>query len=155
VLDETELQGREVLRDTPEGELWTSVLVDALEGLRQAVDWLNETYDERRTRMEREQEAGVLKPVRYRERLRELERDRKEREEQVASCRWFFFHRDSALEFICSVLDYPADLIRQHARRILSDIRKAPGQNGGIAETPHGNGDVRETPHQNGHHEAA
>lgn len=155
MLDETELQGREVLRDTPEGELWTSVLVDGLEGLRQAVDWLNETYDERRTRMEREREAGVLKPVRYRERLRELERDRKEREEQVASCRWFFFHRDSALEFICSVLDYPADLIRQHARRILSGIRETSGRNGGIRETPHRNGEPGEAPGGNGHHKAA
>ncbi len=123
---EFELLDREPLRDTPEGELWTSVLVDALEGMRQAVQWLDSSYCERRARIERAHEAGELKPARYRERIRDLERERKEREHQIASCEWFFFDPDSPLEFICDVLNYPIERIQQHARQIQADASADP-----------------------------
>jgi hypothetical protein len=114
-----ELEDREPLRDTPEGELWTSVLVDAIEDLAGSVEWLRSTYGNRRAQLERDSQTGVLEPARYRERLRELERERRDSEIQIESCTWFFSHPDSPLEFICDVLTYPVDLIRKHARRSL------------------------------------
>jgi hypothetical protein len=114
-----ELEDREPLRDTPEGELWTSVLVDAIEDLAASIEWLRSTYGKRRAQLERDSQTGVLEPARYRERLRELERERRDSEIQIESCTWFFSHPDSPLEFICDVLAYPVDLIRKHARRSL------------------------------------
>ena len=112
-----EQEDREPLRDTPEGELWTSVLVDAIEDLAGSVEWLRSTYGNCRTQLERDVETGVLEPGRYRERLRELERERRESETQIESCTWFFNDPDSPLEFICEVLAYPIELIREHAQR--------------------------------------
>jgi hypothetical protein len=123
---EFELLDREPLRDTPEGELWTSVLVDALEGMRQAVQWLDSSYGERRARIERAHEAGELKPARYRERVRDLERERKERQHQISSCEWFFFDPDSPLEFVCDVLNYPIEAIQRHARQIHGEANSEP-----------------------------
>ena len=111
-----EITEHETLRDTPEGELWTSVLVDGIESLERALDWLGSTYDVRHADLEAK--ALELPKARYRERRRDLERERREREAQIRSCRWFFFSSDSPLEFICDVLSYPADLIRAHARKI-------------------------------------
>ena len=82
---------REPLRDTPEGELWTSVLVDAVEDLEDSLKWLRSVYDERRAQIDLDLESGRIAPPRYRERLRELEREHKARQEQVDSCTWFFF----------------------------------------------------------------
>ena len=113
-----ELPEEERLRETPEGELWTSVLVDAIESLERAVHWLASTYEARRAELERK--AADLPGARYRERRRDLERERREREAQLESCRWFFFSEDSPLEFICEILSYPTDLIRAHARKILA-----------------------------------
>ncbi len=115
---------REPLRDTPEGELWTSVLVDAVEDLEDSLKWLRSVYDERRAQIDLDLESGRIAPPRYRERLRELEREHKDRQEQVDSCTWFFFDRDSPLEFICEALSYPADAIRVHARRVRSTFGK-------------------------------
>ncbi|MEE8558085.1 MAG: hypothetical protein V3T14_09395 [Myxococcota bacterium] len=111
-----EITEQETLRDTPEGELWTSVLVDGIESLERALDWLGSTYEVRRTDLEAK--ALELPRARYRERRRDLERERREREAQLRSCRWFFFSSDSPLDFICDVLSYPTDRIRAHARKI-------------------------------------
>ena len=118
MLSEFEFPEREPLRDTPEGELWTSVLVDAIETLKRGVEWLRSSYAERRSELERKRPE--LSPARYRERLRDLERERREQEAQLESCRWFFFSDDSPIDFICDVLAYPTDLIRGHARKCLA-----------------------------------
>lgn len=124
---ELEPEDREPLRDTPEGELWTSVLVDAIEDLAGSVEWLRETYALRRAELEQDREAGMVDPTRWRERLRELERERKDRENQIKSCTWFFSDSDSPLEFICDVLAYPIDLIREHAQRSLAEAEAPNG----------------------------
>ena len=111
-----ELEDRDILRDTPEGELWTSVLVDALEDLQGSAKWLDEVYEARRERLEGAREAGEGSPARHRERMRDLERERAERKAQIVSCTRFFFDEDSPLDFICDVLGYPVELIRKHAR---------------------------------------
>jgi hypothetical protein len=108
---------RDTLRDTPEGELWTSVLVDALEDFQAAVKWLRGVYDRRRSQLDSALSMEELELPRYRERLRELEREKREQELQLRSCAWFFFDPDSPLDFICDALGYPVDLIREHARR--------------------------------------
>jgi hypothetical protein len=131
VTAEFELPEREVLRDTPEGELWTSVLVDGIESLDRALDWLASTYAARRADLERK--APELPRSRYRERRRDLERERREREAQLESCRWFFFSEDSPLEFICDVLSYPADLIREHARKIFASRGASPTERDSVA----------------------
>jgi hypothetical protein len=125
VSDDFEMEDREPLRDTPEGELWTSVLVDAVEDLEGSIEWLRVTYPERRAELEQDREAGFSDPTRWRERLRELERERRDREIQIESCTWFFNDPDSPLEFICDVLAYPIDLIREHAQKSL-DKAAAP-----------------------------
>jgi hypothetical protein len=124
---EFDAEDREPLRDTPEGELWTSVLVDAIEDLAGSVEWVRETYPLRRAELEQDREAGLAEPTRWRERLRELERERKERETQIESCTWFFNDSDSPLEFICDVLAYPIDLIREHAQRSLTEAEASNG----------------------------
>ena len=90
-----ELEDRDILRDTPEGELWTSVLVDALEDLQGSAKWLDEVYEARRERLEGAREAGEGSPARHRERMRDLERERAERKAQIVSCTRFFFDEDS------------------------------------------------------------
>jgi hypothetical protein len=120
VSDDFEMEDREPLRDTPEGELWTSVLVDAVEDLEGSVEWLRAAYPARRAELEQDQEARLADPSRWRERLRELERERRDRETQIESCTWFFNDPDSPLEFICDVLAYPIELIREHAQNSLN-----------------------------------
>ena len=122
----------EGFRDTPEGRLWTTVLVSAVGSLERIKEFYERGYEDRIESIRRDYWIGrrrrgksaKLSSDEVKVRVWEVNKLIRQCPAERKHAEWFFFAEDSSFPWICNAMEYDVGMIRKEIRKQLTRIKE-------------------------------
>jgi hypothetical protein len=119
-------------RNTPEGRLWTSVLVSAVASLERIKEFYEHGYEDRIESIRRGYWIGrrrrgkstKLSSDEVKVRVCEVNKLIRQCPAERKHVEWFFFAEDSLFPWICNAMEYDVEMIRKEIRNQLKRIKE-------------------------------